>query len=213
MYKIQSVFRTKLYFQVEINTNIPKGSIETIFNDTICLILIKLFNYFCIPAVKSLHQNVRALSSTLVAQSAERKFEPLTEIKPLTSKRVEAYLKSLEPEKSAGEDKLHRMHRFPFIKCYKKRKPIFDGQPFCKGVVLRTLVKKPRKPNSANRKCVLLRLSTGKEMTAYVPGEGHNLQEHNVVLAKIARLRDTPGVKIKCIRGAYDLPHVVKRRD
>lgn len=95
----------------------------------------------------------------------------------------------------------------------KKRKPVFDGKPLCRGVVLRTLVKKPRKPNSANRKCVLLRLTIGKEMTAYVPGEGHNLQEHNVVLAKIARLRDTPGVKIKCIRGAYDLPHVVKKRD
>ncbi|XP_055305858.1 40S ribosomal protein S12, mitochondrial [Sitodiplosis mosellana] len=163
--------------------------------------------------VKSLHQNVRAMSSTLVAPGVERKFVPLNEIKPLTSVRIEEYLKSLKPEELPGEQRLQRMHDKPFIKCYKKRRPVFDGKPFAKGVVLRTLIKKPRKPNSANRKCVLLRLSTGKEMTAYVPGEGHNLQEHNVVLAKIARLRDTPGVKIKCIRGAYDLPHVVKRRD
>lgn len=107
---------------------------------------------------------------------------------------------------------LERMHRKPFIKISKKKRVLGENIPFAKGVVLRTLIKKPRKPNSANRKCVLLRLSTGKEMVAYVPGEGHNLQEHNVVLVKVARLRDTPGVKIKCIRGAYDLPHVVKKR-
>lgn len=138
---------------------------------------------------------------------------PLNEIKPLYAKDVLEFLKSQEPVKLPGEQRLQEMHVKPFIKALKKRKPVFDGKPLCKGVVLRTLIKKPRKPNSANRKCVLVRLSIGKEMTAYVPGEGHNLQEHNVVLCKIARLRDTPGVKIKCIRGAYDLPHVVKRRD
>lgn len=55
------------------------------------------------------------------------------------------------------------------------------------GVVLKTLIKKPKKPNSANRKCVLVRLSNGKEMVAYVPGIGHNLQEHNIVLVKNGR--------------------------
>lgn len=106
---------------------------------------------------------------------------------------------------------LNHMHKKgPHYK-HRPKKHILDGKPFAKGVVIRTLIKKPRKPNSANRKCVLLRLSTGKEMTAYVPGIGHNLQEHNTVLVRIARLRDTPGVKLKCIRGAYDLPHVIKR--
>ncbi|XP_036139870.1 40S ribosomal protein S12, mitochondrial isoform X2 [Monomorium pharaonis] len=97
---------------------------------------------------------------------------------------------------------------------YKKPKPSknpFGGQPFMKGVVLKTVIKKPKKPNSANRKCVVVKLSNGKEMTAYVPGIGHNLQEHNIVLCKNGRLRDTPGVKIKCVRGKYDLPHVSKR--
>lgn len=103
------------------------------------------------------------------------------------------------------------MHYNPYVK-NKTKKVILGGQPFAKGVVLKTLVKKPRKPNSANRKCVLVRLSIGKEMVAYVPGEGHNLQEHNVVLCRVGRLRDTPGVKIKCVRGVYDLPHVVKRK-
>ena len=60
-------------------------------------------------------------------------------------------------------------------------------------------------------KCVRVKLSSGKELTAYVPGEGHNLQEHNVVLVRVGNLRDVPGVKTKCVRGKYDLPHVVKK--
>lgn len=113
-----------------------------------------------------------------------------------------------EDERSMAQ--LHRMHLNP-PPPRKKKTHIFNGQPFAKGVVLKTLVRKPRKPNSANRKCVLVRLSIGREMIAYVPGEGHNLQEHNIVLCKIGRLRDTPGVRIKCVRGAYDLPHVKKK--
>ncbi|XP_058792653.1 small ribosomal subunit protein uS12m [Phymastichus coffea] len=106
---------------------------------------------------------------------------------------------------------LLQMHiRGPHIKKRKKKNPL-DGQPFAKGVVLKTLIKKPKKPNSANRKCVLVRLSTGKEMIAYVPGVGHNLQEHNIVLVRPGRCKDTPGVKIRCVRGKYDLPHVVKQ--
>lgn len=140
------------------------------------------------------------------------KFRPLNEIHPNILNQVDEYLSSKRVPKLPGVEILERMHLKPYVRVKNKRKPLFDGQPLCKGVVLRTLVKKPRKPNSANRKCVLLRLSTGREMVAYVPGEGHNLQEHNVVLCKIARLRDTPGVKIKCIRGAYDLPHVTKKK-
>lgn len=153
------------------------------------------------------------MSSTLLTGENQRKFEPLNEIKPIKVPELLKSIKAQRPELLPGEHRLMKMHEKPYIKCLKKRKHVFDGKPFCRGVVLRTLVKKPRKPNSANRKCVLVRLSIGKEMVAYVPGEGHNLQEHNVVLCKIARLRDTPGVKIKCIRGAYDLPHVVKKRD
>ncbi|XP_067634795.1 small ribosomal subunit protein uS12m [Eurosta solidaginis] len=107
---------------------------------------------------------------------------------------------------------LNQMHRRgPHFKKRPPRKPL-DGKPFAKGVVLKTLIKKPKKPNSANRKCVLVRLSTGKEMVAYIPGEGHNLQEHNIVLCRVGRLQDVPGVKIKCVRGKYDLPHVIKKQ-
>ncbi|KAH0810591.1 hypothetical protein GEV33_012201 [Tenebrio molitor] len=100
-----------------------------------------------------------------------------------------------------------RMHKTgPHIKARIPKRPL-DGNPFMKGVVLRTLIKKPKKPNSANRKCVLVRLSNGKEMVAYVPGIGHNLQEHNIVLCQVGRLKDCPGVKIRCVRGKFDLGH------
>lgn len=104
---------------------------------------------------------------------------------------------------------LAQMHRSgPHIKKRKPKKPL-DGNPFMKGVVLKTLIKKPKKPNSANRKCVLVKLSNGKEMVAYIPGIGHNLQEHNIVLCRVGKVQDCPGVKLKCVRGKYDLPHVI----
>lgn len=120
-------------------------------------------------------------------------------------------MKTFQQQATATMATLNYMHKTGPIFKRKSTKKIIDGKPFAKGVVLRTLIKKPKKPNSANRKCVLVRLSTGDEMVAYVPGIGHNLQEHNVVLCRVARLRDTPGVKLKCVRGAYDLPHVIKR--
>ena len=105
---------------------------------------------------------------------------------------------------------LNQMHRAgPFKRKARKAGPL-DGRPQLRGVVLKTLIKKPKKPNSANRKCVRLRLSTGKEVTAYIPGEGHNLQEHSIVLVRGGRVPDLPGVKLKCIRGKYDLAHVKK---
>ncbi|XP_028039597.1 40S ribosomal protein S12, mitochondrial [Bombyx mandarina] len=107
---------------------------------------------------------------------------------------------------------LAQMHRTgPHIKKRKSRNPL-NGNPFAKGVVLKTVIKKPKKPNSANRKCVLVRLSNGKEMVSYIPGIGHNLQEHNVVLVRVGRLKDCPGVKLKCVRGKHDLSHVIKQK-
>lgn len=90
------------------------------------------------------------------------------------------------------------------------KKPLLDGKPQMKGVVLKTVIRKPKKPNSGNRKCVIVRLSNGKEATAYIPGEGHNLQEHNIVLIRGGRTKDVPGLKLKVVRGAYDCSHVKK---
>ncbi|XP_044009237.1 40S ribosomal protein S12, mitochondrial [Aphidius gifuensis] len=105
---------------------------------------------------------------------------------------------------------LFRAHKIGYFQKPRKYRQPLGGKPFAKGVVLKTLIKKPKKPNSANRKCVLVRLSTGKEMVAYVPGVGHNLQEHNIVLCRVGRVKDCNGVKIKCVRGKYDLAHVIK---
>lgn len=89
-------------------------------------------------------------------------------------------------------------------------KSLLDNKPQMKGVVLKTIIKKPKKPNSGNRKAVLVRLSNGREVSAYIPGEGHNLQEHNIVLVRGGRTKDVPGLKYKVIRGAYDCAHVKK---
>lgn len=106
---------------------------------------------------------------------------------------------------------LKRLHEKGAYKKSRKKKNPLNGKPFAKGVVIKTVIRKPKKPNSANRKCVLVRLSTGREMVAFVPGEGHNLQEHNIVLCQPGRVKDTPGVKIRCVRGKFDLPHVMKK--
>ena len=105
---------------------------------------------------------------------------------------------------------LEEMHRSGPPKRHIVRSRAMDGKPFMKGVVLKTLIKKPKKPNSANRKCVRVRLSSGREVTAYIPGEGHSLQEHHIVLVRGGKMQDLPGVKHKCVRGKYDLAHVKK---
>ncbi|CAH8586347.1 unnamed protein product [Schistosoma turkestanicum] len=94
----------------------------------------------------------------------------------------------------------------------KKRPPnkAMNAKPFIKGIVLKTLIRKPKKPNSANRKCVRVRLSDGREITAHIPGEGHNLQEHNIVLIRGGRTQDLIGVKHKVVRGVLDCAPVQK---
>lgn len=84
--------------------------------------------------------------------------------------------------------------------------------PFKRGVCLQVKTMTPKKPNSALRKVARVRLSNGMEVTAYIPGEGHNLQEHSVVLVKAARRRDLPGVKYMVVRGKYDAAGVEGRK-
>nr|CAX69347.1 small subunit ribosomal protein S12 [Schistosoma japonicum] len=96
---------------------------------------------------------------------------------------------------------------------YQKKRPpnkAMNGKPFIKGIVLKTIIRKPKKPNSANRKCVRVRLTDGREITAHIPGEGHNLQEHNIVLVRGGRTQDLIGVKHKVVRGVYDCAPVQK---
>jgi len=106
---------------------------------------------------------------------------------------------------------LERVHRaLPKPRRRERLTPI-GYNPHLKGVVLRTLIKKPKKPNSANRKCVLVRLSNGKECVAFVPGEGHNLQEHSTVLCEPRRSKDLIGVSVRVVRGKYDCAPVKKK--
>lgn len=81
-----------------------------------------------------------------------------------------------------------------------------------KGVCSRIFTTKPKKPNSAIRKCARVRCSNGRMVTAYIPGEGHNLQEHSVVLLRGGRVQDVPGVRYHLVRGALDFAGVVNRR-
>ncbi len=91
-------------------------------------------------------------------------------------------------------------------KAHKKRSasPVLDQCPQKRGVCLQVKTQTPKKPNSALRKVARVRLSNGKEVTCYIPGEGHNLQEHSVVLVRGGRVRDLPGVRYHILRGSLD---------
>lgn len=92
------------------------------------------------------------------------------------------------------------------------KSPVLEGCPQKRGVCLLVKTTTPKKPNSALRKVARVRLSNGKEITAYIPGEGHNLQEHSIVLVRGGRVRDLPGVRYKIIRGVLDCLGVAKRK-
>lgn len=95
---------------------------------------------------------------------------------------------------------------------HRKRKELKKGSPFKQGVCLKVTTVTPKKPNSAMRKIARVRLSNGMEVTAYIPGVGHNLQEHSIVLVKGGRTKDLPGVRYKVIRGVYDAQGVEGRK-
>lgn len=94
----------------------------------------------------------------------------------------------------------------------RKRSELPQGSPFKRGVCVKVTTMTPKKPNSALRKIARVRLSNGMEVTAYIPGEGHNLQEHSIVLIRGGRVKDLPGVRYHIIRGIYDTLGVEKRR-
>ena len=93
----------------------------------------------------------------------------------------------------------------------KSKTPALKGSPQRRGVCTRVFTTTPKKPNSALRKVARVRLSSGIEVTAYIPGEGHNLQEHSIVLVRGGRVRDLPGARYRIVRGALD-PQGVKNR-
>ncbi|MCK5521085.1 MAG: 30S ribosomal protein S12 [Candidatus Marinimicrobia bacterium] len=99
-------------------------------------------------------------------------------------------------------------------KVLKKNKvPALQGNPQRRGVCTRVYTTTPKKPNSALRKVARVRLTNGMEVTAYIPGEGHNLQEHSIVLIEGGRVKDLPGVRYHIIRGTLDTAGVADRKN
>ena len=115
--------------------------------------------------------------------------------------RKAAKIKSKSPALQYAMDTLHR-----------KRTPLRRGAPFKRGVCTKVTTMTPKKPNSAIRKIARIRLSNGTEVSAYIPGEGHNLQEHSIVMIRGGRVKDLPGVRYHIVRGVYDAQGVANRR-
>ena len=115
--------------------------------------------------------------------------------------RVIKRTKSQSPALQFTLDSLHR-----------KRTYLRRGSPFKRGVCTKVYTMTPKKPNSALRKVAKVRLSNGSEIIAYIPGEGHNLQEHSIVLIRGGRVKDLPGVRYHIVRGVYDTQGVETRR-
>jgi small subunit ribosomal protein S12 len=107
----------------------------------------------------------------------------------------------------------NQLIRNPRRQQYRRSKsPVLQSCPQKRGVCLSVKTQTPKKPNSALRKIARVRLSNGKEITAYIPGEGHNLQEHSIVLVRGGRVKDLPGVRYHIIRGTLDAGGVEGRQ-
>ncbi|MFH1047291.1 MAG: 30S ribosomal protein S12 [Patescibacteria group bacterium] len=114
--------------------------------------------------------------------------------------RHTAKTKSKTPALQFVTDTLHR-----------KKSELPKGAPFKRGVCVKVTTMTPKKPNSALRKIARVRLSNGMEVTAYIPGVGHNLQEHSIVMLRGGRVKDLPGVRYHIVRGVYDTQGVQGR--
>jgi len=108
---------------------------------------------------------------------------------------------------------INQLVRWPRRKPPRRRRSrALQGRPQVRGVVLWTGIRRPRKPNSAQRIVARVLLSNGVEVTAFIPGEGHNVQEHSVVLVRGGRVRDLPGVRYHIVRGTRDVAAVAERK-
>lgn len=97
-------------------------------------------------------------------------------------------------------------------KCFRTKTPALCSNPQLRGVCLKVYTRTPKKPNSALRKVAKIKLSTGKRVEAYIPGEGHTLRQYSVVLMRGGRVPDLPGVKYHLVRGKYDFQGVKNRK-
>lgn len=119
-------------------------------------------------------------------------------------------MQTLEEKKMPTLNQLVRKGRKKIVK--KNKVPALQGCPQKRGVCTRVYTTTPKKPNSAIRKVARVRLTNGFEVTAYIPGEGHNLQEHSIVMIRGGRVKDLPGVRYHIIRGVLDTSGVEGRK-
>ena len=136
--------------------------------------------------------------------------------------RVCYILRSVSPASKAGVIYSHFKRKMPTINQlvrkgrrkvkYKSKSPALENSPFRRGVCIQVMTRTPKKPNSAMRKVAKVRLTNGYEIIAYIPDEGHNLQEHSIVLVRGGRVKDLPGVRYHIVRGTLDAAGVEKRR-
>ncbi|RPA88053.1 ribosomal protein S12/S23 [Ascobolus immersus RN42] len=141
-----------------------------------------------------------------------RSFGRLAVTKPVASTLLTSTTRnfSTSPIVAATYNQVLRGCRVP-QPARKKVSPGVENRSFLKGVCLRVTVMSPKKPNSANRKVARVKLSTDRVIWAYIPGEGHNVQQHSVVLVRGGRSQDLPGVRYHLVRGAGDLGGVPNR--
>lgn len=116
------------------------------------------------------------------------------------------------PRKTAKRKSKSPALQFAMDTLHRKRTELRRGASFKRGVCTKVTTMTPKKPNSAIRKIARVRLSNGTEVTAYIPGEGHNLQEHSIVMIRGGRVKDLPGVRYHVVRGVYDTQGVANRR-
>jgi len=114
-----------------------------------------------------------------------------------------------------GRKKLKTKTKSPALAFYfntVQNRPVYSSSPFKRGVCLKVFTTTPKKPNSALRKVARIRLTNGMEVTAYIPGEGHSLQEHSIVVIRGGRVKDLPGIRYHIVRGVLDTTGVENRK-
>jgi small subunit ribosomal protein S12 len=157
------------------------------------------FPHVCDPTIKGFASAALETSSKL-GRRGKATGERLSEAVP----------DKTENTKVPTINQLVRKGRTPKVK--KTKAPALNGSPMRRGVCTRVYTTTPKKPNSALRKVARVRLNGGIEVTAYIPGVGHNLQEHSIVLVRGGRVKDLPGVRYKIVRGALDTQGVKNRK-
>jgi len=117
-----------------------------------------------------------------------------------------------KPRKTAKDKSKTPALRLRLNSLRRKKRDEAEGSPFKRGVCVKVTTTTPKKPNSALRKIARVRLSNGMEVTAYIPGMGHNLQEHSIVMIRGGKVKDLPGVRYHIVRGRYDAQGVQNRK-